>query len=156
MSNQPLITSPSIEAKRTFSKEVSKLRRNQQILTILVLLLVSMAFWIIVSLFSSQRSTKISADINTLAAPLTPTLDTSVLDTLDSKVTYTTEELADFPIFVIVNDTQTQEERIVPIGTAVLPISETATPARPATTSSQLQQVLSTPVPTPNTNEAAQ
>lgn len=153
MSNQPLITSASIEAKRTFSKEITKLRRNQQILTILVLLLVSMAFWIIVSLFSSQRSTKISPDINKLAEPLVPTLDTSVLDTIDSKVTYTTEELADFPIMVIVNDTQTQEERIVPIGTAVLPSTRTTSPARPATTSSQLQQVLSTPAPTPNTTE---
>jgi hypothetical protein len=115
-----------------------------------------MAFWISVSLFSSQRSTKISPDVNKLAEPLVPTLDTSVLDTIDSKVTYTTEELADFPIMVIVNDTQTQEERIVPIGTAVLPSTRTTSPARPATTSSQLQQVLSTPAPTPNSTETQQ
>lgn len=156
MSNQTLITSASVEAKRSFSKEINKLRRNQQILTILVLLLVSMAFWIIVRLFSSQRTSKISPDINKLAEPLVPTLDTTVLDTLDSKVTYTTEELSDFPIMVIVTDPQNQDERIVPIGTAVLPSSRTTAPARPATTSSQLQQVLSTPVPTPNSTDATQ
>lgn len=146
--NRPVIATASVEAKRSFSKEMNKLRRNQQILTILILLFVCMSFWIIVSLFSSQRSSKISPEINQMAKPLTPTLDSTVLDTLDAKVSYTDEELADFPIFILVRDNQTQEERIVPLGSAVLPVN-TVQPTQTEQTGSALQNQLTTPTPQP-------
>ena len=147
ITNQKTISSPSVEAKRNFSREVSKLKRNQQILTILVLLFVSMTFWIITSLFSSQTSSKISPTINKLAMPLTPTLDTTILDTIDLKRSFSEEELSNFPIYVVVRDQSTQTERIVPIGTAVLPDDTTTSVSTPATTSSQLQEEVVTPEP---------
>ncbi|PIR61563.1 MAG: hypothetical protein COY81_03335 [Candidatus Pacebacteria bacterium CG_4_10_14_0_8_um_filter_43_12] len=108
-----VIMTPSVEAKRTFSKEMNHLKANQQILTILVLLFISMIFWIIVSLFSSQTSSKISPDIKKLAKPLTPTLSVEALDTLESKQAISDQDLASFPIFVIQTDSTTQTQRIV-------------------------------------------
>lgn len=149
--NDKIISSPSVEAKRNFSRELNKLRRSQQILTILVLLFVVMSFWIVVSLFSSQKSSKISPEVQKLAKPLTPTLDDTILDTITAKRAFTPEELANFEIFVTITDTATQTERVVPIGTAVLPSNgSAASQGSTATSSSQLQNVITTPAPTSN------
>lgn len=151
MINNYNISSPSVEAQRSFSKELSKLRRNQQILTILVLLFVTMAVWILVSLASSQRTSKITPEVKQMALPLTPTLDTTAIDKLESKVTYTEEELSTFPINVIYTDPRSQQETVVPLGTTVV-LQPSPTP-RVATSSSQLQQVIATPRPTPTPDQ---
>lgn len=136
------ITSPSVANKRSFSKEVSRLKTNQQLLTILVLLFICMILWIIISLFSSQNSTKITPEILEMAKPFNPTLDSSVLDTLDTKKVLTDEELTNFPIYVIQRDPLDQSERIVELGTST-----------PSTTPAPTQQTTTTPSPTPVSTE---
>lgn len=133
------ITTPSVASQRSFSKELTKLRTNQQILTILVLLFICMVFWIIVSLFSSQTSTKVTPEMTQKAEPLNPTLSTQVLDTLESKKVFTDEELSNFPIYVIQKSTTDQIERIVELksGQAAPTTSNTPQPTatpQPATT----------------------
>lgn len=140
------ITAPSVSSKRSFSKEMNRLKTNQQILTILVLLFICMIFWIIVSLFSSQNSTKISPEISQMAKPFNPTLDASVLDTLDSKRVLSEEELADFPIFVIQRDPTDQTETIVELGTRQ-PATTTTTTTPPTTSTTT---PATTPVETGN------
>lgn len=122
------ITSPSVASKRTFSKEMSRLKTNQQLLTILVLLFICMILWIIVSLVSSQNTTKISAEVLEMAKPFNPTLDETVLDTLDTKRVLSTEELSNFPIYIIQRDPVDQTETIVELNTRQTITTPTATP----------------------------
>lgn len=110
------ITAPSIAAKRSFSKELSHLKTNQQLLTILILLFICMVFWIIISLFSSQTSTKITPEITEMAKPFNPTLSVEVLDTLENKKNFSDQELSNFPIYIIQKDVVTQTESIVELG----------------------------------------
>lgn len=136
------ITTPSLEAKRTFSKEMNRLRTNQQLLTILVLLFICLIFWIIVSLFSSQTSSKISPDIKEMAKPFNPTLSTQVLDTLESKRVFSEEELANFPIYVIERDPLDQTERIVELGTPSTPVATPGPVATPQSTVAPASETL--------------
>lgn len=122
------ITTPSIESKRSFSKEISRIKNKQQMLTILILLFICLLFWIIVSLFSSQNSSKISPNVQEMARPFNPTLSTEVLDTLETKKVFSEEELSDFPIFIIREDPQTQAETIVELGKPSIVIQPTAVP----------------------------
>ncbi len=127
--NQPIAT--SIGEKRDIVGEISKLRRSQQVLTMLVLLFVAVIFWIIVSVFSSQRHSKISPEVQKMAQPLSPAIDDSVFDKLEEKRVFSEEELADFPIMIQV-DMGKGEKKIVPLGTDLAtptprPVS-TATP----------------------------
>ena len=118
----------SIGTKRSFVGEISKLRRNQQVLTGLVLLFVVVIFWIIVSLFSSQRDSKISPELQKLATPLNPAINDTVFTGLEDKRVFSEEELADFPIMIQV-DMGKGEKKVVPLGTS----AATPTP-RPITT----------------------
>lgn len=131
------ITSPSVASQRSFSRELNKLRTSQQILTILVLLFICMVFWIIVSLFSSQNSSKITPDMTEKAAQFSPTLSTQVMDGLQNKRVFTDEELSNFPIYVIQKDTNDQTERIVELKSG-----------QPAPGTTTTQQPVATPSPT--------
>ena len=106
----------SIGDKRNVGGEITKLRRNQHVLTILVLLLVVVIFWIIMSVFSSQRSSKILPEVKKMAQSLSPVIDDSVFEKLEEKRVFSAEELADFPIMIQV-DLGKGEKKIVPIGT---------------------------------------
>lgn len=146
------ITAPSVASKRSFSKEVNRLKANQQLLTILVLLFICMIFWIIVSLFSSQNSTKISPEVQQMAKPFNPTLDATVLDTLDGKRLLTDEELSSFPIFIIQRNLTDQTETIVELNTGrSIENSPVTTPPTTSTT-----QPTTTPVETENTTDTVQ
>jgi hypothetical protein len=139
------ITTPSVAAKRSFSKEVARIKTSQQLLTILILLFICMIFWIIVSLFSSQTNTKITPEVLEMAKPFNPTLSTEVLDSIEQRTVITDEELVDFPIKVIQKDLVTQEETIVDLQTRT---SGTTTPASPqsdtVTPPAQTQNVVDT------------
>lgn len=132
------IATPSVAAKRSFSKELNMLKANQQLLTILVLLFICMVFWIIIALLSSQTRTKITPELLEMAKPFNPTLNTEVLDSLESKQVFTEEELANFPIFIIQKSETDQTETIVELGTGT-----------PATTPAPTVAPVTTPNPTP-------
>lgn len=84
-----------------FQSQFKKLQQRKELLVILLFLFVIILFWIALSIFSSQQLTGLTAQQQTLAAPLTPTLDTSVIETLEQKKMYDESELGDFPIFTV-------------------------------------------------------
>lgn len=132
----------SLANKQAATTQLQKIRSSQTALSIFILLLVGVLLWIIVTVFSSNRDSQISAEAQQLATPLNPNLDVSVLDTLDAKTMYSDNQLSDFPIYVIVRDNQTQTEQVVPLGTQLAPTQPTITTP-------------SEPVPTPTTAPAA-
>lgn len=132
------ITTPAAATKRSLTSQLQNLKHKNQLMTILVLLLVCVFSWGIASIFSSQRGSKLPADLAKLAKPLNPNLDTTILNTLEAKRTFTEEELAAFQIFKIVVDPVTQKERILDINDEIVVSTPTPRPqATVAPTSSQ-------------------
>lgn len=86
-----------------FQSQFKKLQQRKELLVIGLFLFVIIIFWIALSIFSSQQLTGLTAQQQQLAIPLTPTLDTSVIEALEQKKMYDQSELGDFPIFAVSN-----------------------------------------------------
>jgi len=87
-----------------FPDQLRRLRQRRELLIISLFLFVIIIFWIAIGIFSSQQRSGISAEQRELAQPLSPSLDTSVIERLELKKIYPVEELQDFPIFVITDN----------------------------------------------------
>ncbi len=85
------------------------------VLILLSLLFVCVIFWIIISLFSSQKTSKVPETSQKLATPLNPVLDTSKLNRLEEKTYYSPEELQSFPINIIETDAKSRTKRVIQI-----------------------------------------
>ncbi|MEX0895891.1 MAG: hypothetical protein WDZ94_03040 [Patescibacteria group bacterium] len=144
---KPIIhQSLSVANKRTAISQLEKIRSSQTALSIFILLLVAVLLWIVVTVFSSHRSSQIEPDVKALAAPLNPNIDTTALDMLETKRVFSENELEDFPIFVIIRDDQAQFDQIVPLGTQPIPVEQAIeeTPSTP-------QPAAETPTASPTT-----
>lgn len=108
-------------------KTLDQLKQRQRLLQILIFSLVTIAVWVGLSLFRTQRQTTISPELRGLAEPLTPTINQSILSELEQKRVYTSSELQNFPIYKFIVDTQTGSEQVVTIDVEPTP-SPTATP----------------------------
>ncbi len=95
--------------------EIFAERTRGFILILLSLLFVCVVFWIITSLFASQKRSDIEAKALKLATPLSPVLDTSKIDGLSSKVFYSPEELRSFPINIIETDQKSRTKRVIQV-----------------------------------------
>jgi len=115
---------------------LSSLQHSQALLRILVFSFFTVIVWIGFTLFQSQQQTGISPDLQLMAVPLNPNIDTQVIDRIQQKHFYTDQELSNFPIFRVVVD-QGGVEHIVTSpatvdngsGTQTLPATPTATPS---------------------------
>ncbi len=128
--------------QKDIRQEIASLRHNQYFLAILVLLFVSIIVWTSVSIFTSQKETKISPKLQQLAKPLTPNLKIEVINELENKHVYSEEELSAFPIYKIIVSQDGRQKRVVTIDTD-------------ETTVDGFQPTSRRPVPTPNTQEIA-
>lgn len=99
----------------TVKKDIKKLQTNRQFLAILILLFVALLFWVTVSLITSQTSERISAELTQLSRPLTPVIDTTVLDDIEGKRNYSESELSGFTIYKVLTSRDGRTERVVPI-----------------------------------------
>lgn len=99
----------------SLTQELQNLQKNRQFLAIMVLLFVCVMFWTGITLFASQRSTKLDEHLVQLAQPLNPTLDEAVISQIEQKQYLTSEELASFPIYKII--LTSSGDKIVPIDT---------------------------------------
>jgi hypothetical protein len=90
------------------NKELSALRLSQQVLIILIFSLVTIVVWIGLSLLNSQSKTAISAESQSLATPLNPSINIQVLEELESKRAYSDSELSSFPIYLLILDADKQ------------------------------------------------
>lgn len=157
-------------------QSLTTLKSRQQLLYIMVFSLVAVMFWIGGSLFRSQKSTQISSELRTLAEPLIPTIDRTVINQLLAKKKYEDIELRRFPIFAIriddkgnkvqTNVTQTQssaEQNPQPSSSPELttgasepttldqnaPASGTENTETPQGGKAQTEQIQTTPIATP-------
>ncbi len=107
-----------------FQKSFQKLKQQQQLLAILIFGLVAVIFWIAVTIFTSQRRQSISAELQQLAKPLTPSIDETVLNRIEDKRAYSQEELAAFPIYRLVQSQAGGGEIVVAVGEEPPTVSE--------------------------------
>ena len=101
-----------------FEQGLDKLKQRQQLLAILIFAFVAVIIWIMISLFTSQQRTEISNDLLKLSQPLTPAINQEVINQIRDKSLYKTEELEDFPIYMITQDYNNQES-VVEIGSDI-------------------------------------
>jgi len=127
------ITNPAAATRKIVRKQFAILKHKRQLLTILTLLFICVIGWGIVSLFASQQKSKVDSELVKLAQPLVPNLDLETLNSLESKRSFTDEELTNFPIYRIYVDQRTREEKIISIDEP-LPTTTPIPTARPAAT----------------------
>ena len=109
----------------TIQTEIKKIKKSKQFLTILMLFFVVVMFWVGISLLSSQTAEKTSPELQKLAVPLTPVLDTEVFEKIAQKKQYSAEELSSFTIFKVLNSRDGRTQRIVPIEVTLEDLEET-------------------------------
>jgi hypothetical protein len=86
-----------------FEQAITQLKQRQQLLAILVFSLVSIMVWIGVGLITSQHSSAISPDLRQKAEPLTPNINTQIIQRIEAEEYMLEEELQDFPVFRVVD-----------------------------------------------------
>lgn len=101
--------------QNVIKRDIKKLQQNKQFLAILILLFVALLFWITVSLISSQTTEKISPELQKLAKPLTPVIDTQIFERISAKKQYTTDELSSFTIYKFLVSSDGKNDRVVPL-----------------------------------------
>lgn len=134
-----------MKKQKSFKEDLQSLRTNRQFLAILILLFISVFFWIFINLLSSQTREEVSAELTLLAKPLTPSVDKETLQEINQKKSYSQEELASFVIYKILLSRDGKTERIVPLDITIDdidPIETIAPTPRPAGFSSLLQEEL--------------
>lgn len=92
-----------------FEKQLANLRQRQEILAILIFSLVAIMIWVAVDLFSSQQRTAISAELQKLARPLNPIIQTQIIDELEQKRHYGENDLLSFPIYRVLSAKERDE-----------------------------------------------
>ncbi len=100
---------------KSSNKSLLQLHQRQRVLQILVFSLITIFFWVFLSLLMSQKKTKISAELKTMAVPLTPTIDEETITSLESKRFFSEDELAEFPIYKIITSEDGRLEKVVDI-----------------------------------------
>lgn len=134
-----------MKKQKSIKEDLQSLKTNRQFLAILILLFISVFFWIFINLISSQTREEVSAELTLLAKPLTPTIDKETLEEIDQKKSYSQEELQSFVIYKILLSRDGKTERIVPLDITIddiEPIETVAPTPQPAGFSSLLQEEL--------------
>lgn len=122
-------------------KQLLSLQRRQQMLYIGMFSLVTVMVWVAVNLFQSQKSTQISAELKKKALPLTPSLNQQVIQQIEDKRGFTTEELANFPIYKLILNRDGGEDLVT------IDIPE------PNLRSTPVPRATATPIPLPEPEE---
>lgn len=86
--------------------------RSKYILFFMVLLIIGGIIWVFASIYASQNNTSIPEEAKLAASSLDPNLNLKLLDNLGNKKIYSTEELIDFPIFIITTDRFTRSKSV--------------------------------------------
>ncbi len=106
--------------------ELDKIKQNQKLLAIAVLLFVIAISWVGLSLFSARTSTVISAQQKRLAAPLQPVIKVEVIDQLSDQQYYSDEDLDNFTIYKLVRIDNRERRTAISIDTPISAFDEGA------------------------------
>lgn len=99
-----------------------------------------------ISLFTSQNTLKISAELKNLAKPLTPNLNLGIFADLQDKQAYSSEDLKQFPIYYFFKSKDGRETKLLEINTqleasqSAQPKASVLSPSPYPTASSQFQE----------------
>lgn len=104
-------------------KELTSLRHGQQLLVILMFSLVTIVVWVSISLITSQTKTAIPTELQNLATPLNPSINTEVLTIIEQKRAYDPAQLTQFPIYSLADE---QEIDVSPANTLPTTLSSTS------------------------------
>lgn len=119
--------------------DLSHLHQRQRLLQILIFSLITIMIWISFSLIRSQKKTSISAELTKFAEPLTPSINTEVIEKLEQKRQFSASELQSFPIYkVLVSDDGTNRA-VVTIDTADDALNPSPSPSPVTSPSATLQ-----------------
>lgn len=132
------------------AKSLDNLQQKQIFVRLLVFSLVTVMVWVFFSLFRSQQSSAIDPELQRLAIPLVPVIDTATLTELEQRRSFTPEELAQFPIYTVFRDeTGTEQIRLkTSTGVASRSAQPAATPVAPSVTQTPAASSVSpTPIP---------
>lgn len=116
-------------------RNLDQLKQQQRLLQLFVFSLVTIMIWIGLSLFRSQNQTQIDAELRRFALPLTPTINTDVINELQAKTYFSEAELADFPIYKFLTVEGSNTEQVVTIDTE--PETEAAEASQPSLAADQ-------------------
>ncbi len=85
--------------------KLQNLQQQQAFIRGLIFALVTVIIWVGFSLFQTQQQTGISQDLQTLAVPMNPNIDETVIARLEAKRSFSPDELSGFPInrVIVVN-----------------------------------------------------
>lgn len=100
--------------QNTILQEFEKVRQSKALMTVGILLLIVLFGWTMTGIFMTQQKTVITTEQKNLATPLQPTIDTDIIDLLDTKRFYNAQELEGFTIYKQLSS-DTGEKLIVPI-----------------------------------------
>ena len=85
----------------SISKQLNKLRRDKRFLWLGILFFVLVTFWILLSLFATTKTSSISPELQILAKPFVPRLESKVFDEILLKRFFSEEELSRFSIYIL-------------------------------------------------------
>lgn len=81
-------------------KQLAKLRRDKRVLWLGILFFVLVVMWILLSIFTTSRTSSVSQELRDLAKPFVPRLESRVFDEILRKRAFDQGELQNFPIYV--------------------------------------------------------
>jgi len=103
--------------------QIAKLRRDKKFLWLGILFFVLVVLWILVSIFTTSRTSSIAPELRELAKPFVPRLESRVFEEILAKRAFTQSELSSFPIYIFDQDKLTADSVLIDI-TRVAPITE--------------------------------
>lgn len=90
-------------------------RTKSFLLIVMSLLFVCVLFWIILSIFATQKESEVSGASEKLASPLNPVLDTSQLTKIENKRYTAPEELQSFPVNILLTDPKSKTKYVTQV-----------------------------------------
>lgn len=145
------------KTRLSIADQLHSLRQNRIYLTMMVLLLIGAVIWVIATIMSSDSESEVATKALKYATPINPNLDTVVFATVESKRSFTAEELEAFPINRLIKDRSgnysvipfdTPKEMVEQLTSGTSTVQPAATPT-PSPSPTPVSTPSSQPSPTP-------
>ncbi len=98
-----------------FKNQLEKLKKEKKLFLVLIFVLAAIVVWVLVSILITKKTTGITPEMKKMAEPLNPNLNTSLLDRLDKKKSFNQSQLESFPIYVLVQDSESEIFSIIDV-----------------------------------------
>jgi hypothetical protein len=96
-------------------KQLAKLYRNKRLLWLGILFFVLVVLWILISIFTTTKTSSVSTELREMAKSFVPRLESKVFDEILAKRAFAESELSSFPIYIFDKQSVEGESVIVDI-----------------------------------------